>query len=265
MQIVRMLTWHVQPLGIWPALIGAAGAIAGGILGGQSSKSQAKYVGQNEIGWRVAAAKQAGVHPLFALGQSGGYGGGSGSGLGSGIAQASRHIAQYGRDKSSAGVRAAQIGAMEASAARDNAQALATDSERKRNEQAVNAGPRMNPDGAITFPLGGGDRMPGLPPSEPDTRTVTRRPLSMKPHVNIPQRVTAEGTTGSRRRSAMNPDLNLDEVAQLEYVSKPWADYLGQLWDELTNNTTMSPKARASLRNRYYYWKHRLLGKRARR
>lgn len=57
------------------ALIGAAGSLLGGILGNKSQEEntekmidyQAKFA-QQGVRWKVADAKAAGIHPLYALG-----------------------------------------------------------------------------------------------------------------------------------------------------------------------------------------------------
>ncbi|AYQ58214.1 putative VP2 [Microviridae sp.] len=56
-------------------LIGAAGSLAGGLLGSSANKEASdqdwkrqKKVLQNSISWRVADAKRAGIHPLYAMG-----------------------------------------------------------------------------------------------------------------------------------------------------------------------------------------------------
>jgi len=62
---------------VWPAIIGAAAAIGGGLLSGDSSRKIAheqmdaqREFAQMGIRWKVADAKAAGIHPLYALGAS---------------------------------------------------------------------------------------------------------------------------------------------------------------------------------------------------
>lgn len=57
------------------ALIGAAGSLAGGLLGNKSAEKQRqkeyeqqKEFAQSGIQWKVADAEKAGIHPLYALG-----------------------------------------------------------------------------------------------------------------------------------------------------------------------------------------------------
>lgn len=69
---------------VWPAIIGAAGAVAGGLLNNAAAEEQGdqqvamhrenlqmqREFAQRGIRWRVEDAQAAGVHPLFALGAS---------------------------------------------------------------------------------------------------------------------------------------------------------------------------------------------------
>lgn len=146
-----------------PAAIGAAGSILGGLMGGSQGgnqhvslerklgKQQLKDA-QQPIRRLTNDAKKAGIHPLYALGASGGgpstsfisgQGGKSGSALGEGI----RHAAQ-GISKS---LEAANLRALDAQAAKDNAEAVKNLSEAKRAEQAVN----INQDAVGDLPLVG--------------------------------------------------------------------------------------------------------------
>lgn len=63
---------------VWPAVIGAAAALAGGALSGDNNRKlmheqmdMQREFAQMGIRWKVADAKAAGIHPLFALGGSG--------------------------------------------------------------------------------------------------------------------------------------------------------------------------------------------------
>jgi len=60
--------------------IQAGGSLLGGLFGNKSAKKQAKQdyrrqkeFAQNTIQWKVADAKKAGLHPLYALGASGSF------------------------------------------------------------------------------------------------------------------------------------------------------------------------------------------------
>lgn len=60
-----------------PALIGAGATIAGGLISNRASRNQAaaeqaaqREFAQHGIRWKVADAKAAGIHPLYALGAS---------------------------------------------------------------------------------------------------------------------------------------------------------------------------------------------------
>lgn len=89
--------------------IGAASALGGGLLSSSSNKKAARRaerfnreVLQNAVQWRVADAKRAGVHPLFALGAQVGTSGGNPQFIGEPLGPA---IAEAGQDISNALVR----------------------------------------------------------------------------------------------------------------------------------------------------------------
>jgi len=63
---------------VWPAIIAAGAALAGGALSGDRNRRSVheqmdfqREFAQMGIRWRVADAKAAGIHPLYALGSSG--------------------------------------------------------------------------------------------------------------------------------------------------------------------------------------------------
>jgi len=63
---------------VWPAIIGAAAALGGGAASGDSARKLAheqmdmqREFAQMGIRWKVADAKAAGIHPLYALGSPG--------------------------------------------------------------------------------------------------------------------------------------------------------------------------------------------------
>lgn len=145
--------------------IGAGANLLGGLLGRSSERraaDRAEYWNQashalarESFDWnksyiqnRVADAKKAGIHPLYALGTPGAgasFSAGqapTGSALGTGIARAGEAAASMlGRRKKDplAALQAdhlrAQIGATNAQGARDNAEALLASSRMKRLEQ----------------------------------------------------------------------------------------------------------------------------------
>lgn len=62
---------------VWPAIIAGAAALAGGALGNENNRKLAheqmdmqREFAQQGIRWKVADAKAAGLHPLYALGAS---------------------------------------------------------------------------------------------------------------------------------------------------------------------------------------------------
>lgn len=97
----------------WGSVIGAAGGIVSGILGGNSQKeaneqnlqlareqlAYQKELAKNQIQWRVNDAKAAGLHPLAALGVSPmSYSPVSGSAVGADYAGVGQSLQQMGQD-----------------------------------------------------------------------------------------------------------------------------------------------------------------------
>jgi len=135
------------------AAITAGGSILGGMLGGSESgapsqlaRNQFKYqkqLHQNQIQWQVADAKKAGLHPLFALGNSMNFSPVSdtsstdttGSALGQGIAEAGRQVGNLVGQKS---LVSSQVKANDAAAERDYASAALSLSNMKRAENEAN-------------------------------------------------------------------------------------------------------------------------------
>lgn len=112
----------------------------------KNAKLQKEFA-KNQIQWAVADAKKAGIHPLFALGSSINASPSFVSGqspAGSMIAEGLRGMRKAPADPT----QAAQVRALNASAARDEAQAALTLSERKRLEQTVNSQPLLGASGA---------------------------------------------------------------------------------------------------------------------
>lgn len=163
-------------------------------LSKQSFEWQKSYV-QN----RVKDARDAGIHPLYALGapgagasfSAGGYGGaptgaGGSGGLGRGIQAAGAAAATYLKDKGGAAFRAlqarlveSQIGSYDASATRDIAEAQFAASKAARVGQAVNSSGVGR-----TFPYG---------------ENVTRG-LDIQPDINAPGDVTIVLDDGTKLR-----------------------------------------------------------------
>ena len=125
---------------IAPALVGAAGNILGGLLGKKKQSVDYTHL-QKGIQWKVADAKAAGIHPLYALGAQVGsptVTTETGSSIGNAVSSAATG---YARSHANKGLMAAQINAQNASAARDFALAAQTMSEVARAKVGINSQP----------------------------------------------------------------------------------------------------------------------------
>ncbi len=232
---------------VWPAVIAAGAAIAGGLL----SKSGSTSTGWNKQVYAdqkvredsrfqrsVADAKAAGLHPLFALGTAGSYGGGAGgfvgggggSAAGAGIARAGEHIATGMRqakagertevlDAASRQIHDLRIQKMGREIALDDAELMKRASDLKMAENQL---------------LYWGDGGTGLSTGGLESRAYpygTKRgpPLSMRPLIatarqSMPETVESVGR-GGEYLQLLNPDLGLDEVGQAEYLRLKAAGY----------------------------------------
>ncbi len=242
---------------VWPAVIAAGASIAGSLIskGGGSNIGRQHDVAMQDRQWaqdelfiqnRVRDAKAAGIHPLFALGASGGGGGyqvtgqsDSGSFLGEGIARAGQQIAQ-GMRKEKAGVRqagqdeanltmaAAQIRNLNSRSAINEIEALAASSALKNAEQDVwNTG------------AGRGDSLGvGVGGAEARTfaigtrrgRELQRRPLTQTSRTSIPLTTEVVGRDGYRY-TVINQQW--DEVSQVDLVLEIGKKKAFKLWNQL--------------------------------
>lgn len=119
---------------VWPAIIAAAAGIAGGMLSNKAQAQQAEKERQSRfqfarhgISWRVQDAKDAGVHPLYAIGAQLPSFQPISSDAGSGYAEAGRGISEAvrgysARQQAAADARMRQQ-AVDAAATKDYAQA----------------------------------------------------------------------------------------------------------------------------------------------
>jgi len=148
---------------MWPA-IAALGGAALGVIGqrnaNRENRLQQERFASEGIRMRVEDAKAAGLHPLFALGANvPGYSPSAQNVFDSSFGQnISRAASQFSSEERE--LRAAQLEAVKASAARDYAQAAAFSSEaaRARQESVVSNPVQFGFDpvtGAQTFPVGG--------------------------------------------------------------------------------------------------------------
>jgi len=173
----------------------------------------------------VLDARNAGLHPLFALG--GGMAGGSGGsyfggGQGQapipgspaggsathGVAAAGRAVAEHLMGKHAAQMAERRL---DSQIRVDDANVNYLNSLAAKAAQEANGGPRMTEDGAIVHPLGSRQGIPLIP--KPITTTKTARATRVTPHQNSPLWVTAE--VQGRTLWALNPDLGLDELSQV--------------------------------------------------
>ena len=207
-------------------------------------------------------AKDAGLHPLFAMGTAGSYSpsgysgssvgsvppaGFSGSYAGEGLAEAGRAIASGVRGAASAKreqeLHVLRLQKMRREIMLDDAALMKAASDRKMAEQAAMywgdsqagiTGPDLT---AKTYPYG---RKSGP--------RLNVRPLQATGRTSLPQYTELVGPKG--RRMVLNQDSGLDEVAQVEYVARPWYDYVSSGFSNKFRPKMSSPKSY------YYYWKN---------
>lgn len=184
-------------------------------------QSQAQAQGQfdsqmdESVQRRVKDAQAAGIHPLFAMGASVGasptISGGnaqppSGSGMGAAISRLANNLGMVAQNR--------------ASAAKDIAETQLMDSERRLLEQELSSQGR---DGIKTYPYGA---KPGADISfqngkfGPHEYYSPEVPYSSSPGVRagqIPGTIEALMPDG-KKVSLISPDLNMDEISQVDYV-----------------------------------------------
>ncbi len=198
---------------------------------------------QYGLGWRVADAKAAGIHPLFALGNAGTgatvnmphrpRAGGGGGGYSGG-----------GGPSKSAEARAEE--AHRQNMQRGHVELLKAQSDLRRMVQLENyKRPVLWPPGgqpggeAITYPFG--------------TKTAPRlvkRPLTVESRRSIPAFIEMSGPKG--RRMIRNPEIG-DELAEVDTAVRPWAD----VYDAYMGRKRFAPKYPVS-KSGYYYYKQKI-------
>ncbi len=127
-------------------LIPTIGDLLGGLFGSKKTATPDYTHLKQGIQWKVADAKAAGIHPLYALGAQVGsptISSETGSNVGNAIQAAAQSFPQNAPGFKSNPLIAAQINAQNASAARDFALAARTMSDVKRAQQASNAQPTL--------------------------------------------------------------------------------------------------------------------------
>ena len=186
----------------------------------------------------VADAKASGIHPLYALGAgpsggggglppsfgpaSGGFMGGqspSGSALGEGIRGVASAASGYIKESAKAPYYAANMRQIESQTAVNEALAMKYASEAKRaesdalNVRSFEGWEPGRAEMAKVHPLG---TKVGAP--------LRRRPIVSTGRTSVPQFVEIVGPHG--RRMILNPEMGLDEVGQVDYMVRPYMEWL---------------------------------------
>jgi hypothetical protein len=184
---------------------------------------------------RVADAKKAGIHPLFALGASAG---GSPT-ISAGNIPSSRNPMQAALTG-----MARSLGVIEqnrASARRDEAEAALLDSERKRIEQEL-AGPRGHDAQALqeieVVPRMRGTEIGPAAYYSPEVAKSQRQGVAAGTHPGAIEYVDHRGY----KWTVPATDLNMDEIGQVKYVLNAiashglgWRDAVGDAYWSLSN------------------------------
>lgn len=199
----------------------------------QMAQAQRQFDAQMDqsVTRRVRDAKNAGVHPLFALGAS----------VGASPTISSNDPQSTGNPMGSAlQAMASTLNSLEtnrAQAARDNAEAALLDSERKRLEQTLSSGAqgsdsealRVVEKGVKTYPYPGDAGYHG-----PATYYSPEIPMSQRPGVQAgtyPTRIQVTDEAGNTY-TLPSPDLGMDEIGQIEYVM----GVPGRMWKNISGN-----------------------------
>ena len=212
---------------VWPAIIAAGAAIGGQLIAGNraSSSSFEREREDLQLTRRVADAKSAGLHPLFALGATGGYSrsstGFSGSHMGEGVARAGEAVAQGMRERTRGKVATAtraegtaehklRLIKMQKEIQLDDAALMKAASDLKIAEQALMSGPRGNIVG---------------PPGQVLGEAPMDRPIISTPRQSLPTWSEIRNPDGSVSR-VLNPELGLDEVGQFEFLRQQAQEWM---------------------------------------
>lgn len=207
------------------AVLGNLLDIASGLLTDKRNRSarrqsQRQFDAQMDesVQRRVKDAEKAGIHPLFALGASVGTSpttitGPTGSGVGDALSRVSDRIS--GKRVAAAGIRQA-----EASAARDEAEAMLLNSERKKLEQEFTA--RGHDGASVVGPVGLEKPTVQFGPDTYESVPARRQKVTGVATGSNPAWIEQVNPDGSRHW-VVNPDLGMDEVGQVINAAK-------QLW-----------------------------------
>lgn len=264
-----------MPLG---SIISAAGSIAGSLIGkseDEAARGRSEYWNRKALDWskeqfgvltrsalqrKVTDAKRAGLHPLFALGaQAPGSvpfipgQAPSGSHLGEGIRDAATEIGRgvsrgQRASREAARVRAegrradrvadAQVRGIEARAAADEAQALATLSTLRRAEQEANA----RQDIAKTYPLSG-------------SKSGSLEPPTPLPAVGERPQPTLLSLPGGKKGWLTGPQADAEKFQEKYGELADWVFGPAMLWKDFWKNIEKQP---STLRFPFRFkWKHR--------
>lgn len=212
-------------------LFSFASDIIGGLWSDKQSRksekrqlSEARYqFEQQRLPQVVKDARQAGLHPLFALGGSAGASPtvtagqpSTGSHAGDAIARAGERYARSQGDKLAAELLRAQIAGEKSRTKGQEIENMAAASELARTTQRATMG------SARTIPVPEGERSTFIPVGRQAPGLAHRETESFAKQSH-PKHIEMVGEHG--RRKTLNPDLGLDELAQVLYG----ADILGEL------------------------------------
>lgn len=233
------------------AIVQGAGQVAGGMLASHSNKKVAKQqwrrtkvLNQNQIQWRVADAKKAGIHPLAALGMSpiGNAAPATGSVMGDAVAGVADAAAQGIRGAAQA---KSQSVLDQAALAESGARTEAALSEAQRNRAEADWLDQQRTNSIV-----------GLfkSPGRADTNALTSPGISPK-HLEMYQDVDPRAAPGGANASIRTPlgtfDINPDWTPT-ELVEQTRGELAGEIFGLLglagdtVRNFKMSPSKRTA-------------------
>lgn len=277
--------------------LAAAGSLLSGISGffgnRQRTNTGAYRLAREQFEWQknriqntVADAKAAGVHPLFALGGSGGFspvsvsGGESRGGLGRGLASLGQALSgKRAKTAQEQAAAAAGLSQIQSQTRRNDAEASYYDALAAKTRQDPVAISNARDVASLSF---GGLTPSRSSSSRSSSARVTARPghnrkpkpgKFLGPHAGatlqkrgrgyspdepVPLYIWVETPEGLRR--AYNPELGLDEVGQAHWVGEPlkeageasWRSWWNQFKRDLRRSPGRFPRGQPSQRQRRY-------------